>query len=170
MDTKEREIIRIVEYFAKKLPKFSDGRIDYSKSDVAPVVTVFIRYNDKVLLLKRSDRVGTYPGRWNTVTGYIDEMKTIREKILEEIREEIGISHEDILSYDFGESYEFKDTGANKTWIVHPVLVELKDKPVVIRLDWEHTEYRWIKPEEIKKFDIVPRLDESLKRAIRLDL
>ena len=169
MDTKEREIIRIVEHFSKKLPKFSDGRIDYSKSDIAPVVTVFIRYKGKVLLLKRSDRVGTYPGRWNTVTGYIDEMKTIREKVLEEIEEEIGISDEDILSYDFGESYEFKDVGVNKTWIVYPVLVELKDKPV-IRLDWEHTEYRWIKPDEIKNFDIVPMLDESLKRAIWLDL
>jgi isopentenyldiphosphate isomerase len=165
MGTKEQDVIKIVEYFAKKLPRFSDGRIDYSKSDVAPVVTVFIRYKGKVLLLKRSDRVGIYPGKWNTVTGYLDEVKTIREKVLEEIREEIGIGDDDILSYDFGESYEFKDVGANKTWIVHPVLVELKDKPV-IRLDWEHTEYRWIKPDEIKKFDIVPRLDESLKRAI----
>lgn len=169
MGTKERGIIKTVEYFAKRLPKFSDGRIDYSKSDIAPVVTVFIRYNDKVLLLKRSDRVGTYPGKWNTVTGYLDEVKTIREKVWDEIEEEIGISDEDILSYDFGESYKFKDSSANKTWIVHPVLVDLKDKPV-IKLDWEHTEYKWIRPDQIKKFDVVPRLDESLKRAAGLDL
>ena len=165
MSTKERELIKTVEYFAKKLPKFSDGRIDYSKSDTAPVVTVFIKYKDEILLLKRSDKVSVYPGKWNTVTGYLDELKTIREKVLEEIREEIGMGEEDILSYDFGESYEFKDVAANKTWIVHPVLVELKDKPV-IKLDWEHTEYRWVKPGEIKNFDIVPRLDESLKRAM----
>ena len=169
MITKEQEVIKTVEYFAKKLPRFSDGRIDYSKSDVAPIVTVFIRYKGKVLLLKRRDKVGTYPGKWNTVTGYLDEVKTIREKVLEEIKEEIGIGYEDILSYDLVESYRFKDLSANKTWIVHPVLVELKDKPV-IRLDWEHTEYRWIRPDEIKNFDVVPRLDESLKRAIGLDL
>ena len=169
MITKEQEVIKTVEYFAKKLPRFSDGRIDYSRSDVAPVVTVFIRYKGKVLLLKRRDKVGTYPGKWNTVTGYLDEVKTIREKVLEEIKEEIGMNKDNILSYDLVESYRFKDLSANKTWIVHPVLVELKDKPV-IRLDWEHTEYRWIRPDEIKNFDVVPRLDESLKRAIGLDL
>jgi len=44
--------------------------------------------------------------------------------------------------------------------------VDLKKKPD-IKLNWEHTEYRWIKPEELKKFDIVPSLDNSLKRAFK---
>ena len=164
MSLREKEILETIKKFYKKLPRFPDGRVNYSNSDTAPVITVFIKYKDKFLLLKRSDKVSVYPGKWSTVTGYLDELKTIKEKVLEEINEELGFGEENILSYDFGESYEFKDTSADKTWIVHPVLVELKVDPV-IKLDWEHVEYRWIRPDEIKNFDIVPRLDESLKRA-----
>jgi hypothetical protein len=32
----------------------------------------------------------------------------------------------------------------------------LKDEPK-IKLGWEHTEYKWIKPEELKIFGTVPK-------------
>ncbi len=41
---------------------------------------------------------------------------------------------------------------------------ELKNKPEII-LDWEHTEYKWIKSKELKNFDMVPNLDKSLENA-----
>ena len=48
---------------------------------------------------------------------------------------------------------------------MHPVLVELKNK-VEIMIDWEHTEYKWIKVDELKKFDTVTNLDKSLKAVL----
>ena len=63
------------------------------------------------------------------------------------------------------ESANVLDPKTKKIWIVHPAKVELKKNPI-IKLDWEHTEYKWIKPENIKKFDIVYNLDESLKRGL----
>lgn len=166
MDEQERKILNTIEEFAEKLPKFPDGRIDYSNSNAAPVITVFIKHKDKILLLKRSGKVSTYQRKWNTVAGYLDELKPIKEKILEEIQEELGISEDNILSIHIGETYKFTDAEANKTWIVHPVLVELKIKPE-IKLDWEHTEYKWIKPEELKEFDTVPKLDRSLENTLK---
>lgn len=165
MDKKEQEILKTIEGFAKRLSKFSDGRIDYSNSDTAPVITVFVRYKDKILLMKRSDKVRTYKGKWNTVAGYLDELRPIREKVLEEVREELGIGKDNVLSIRLGKSYKFTDNQANKTWIVHPILVELKTKPA-IKLDWEHTEYKWIKPEKLKEFDTVPKLEKSLENAL----
>ena len=165
MAIQEQKILKAIEEFAKKLPKFSDGRIDYSNSDTAPVITVFVKYKDKILLLKRSNKVSTYQGKWNTVTGYLDEPKPLHKKIMEEIKEETGISEDNISSHRFGEPYRFTDQTVNKTWIVYPVTVELRNIPE-IKLDWEHTEYRWIKPEELKKFDIVPKVNESLKKAL----
>lgn len=165
MSIQEQEILETIKEFAKKLPKFIDGRINYSNSDTAPVITVFIKYKDKILLLKRSDKVSVYQGKWNTVAGYLDEPKPIVEKIVEEIKEELGIQEDNILSHKLGEPYKFTDPTVNKTWIVHPVLVELRNNPI-IKLDWEHTKYRWIKSEKLKKFDIVPMVDESLKRAM----
>jgi hypothetical protein len=82
------------------------------------------------------------------------------------LREELEIEENNILSIRLGERYKLIDKG--KTWIVHPVLVKLKSWPE-IKLDWEHVEYKWIKPGELKKFDIVPKLDESLKRALKKD-
>lgn len=36
----------------------------------------------------------------------------------------------------------------------------------LIKLDWEHTEFMWIRKEELKNFDIVPELDKSLEKAL----
>lgn len=165
MTAQEQKIIEMVREFAKKLPKFPDGRIDYTNSDTSLVITVFIKYKDKILILKRSNKVGVYQGKWNTVTGYLDEPKPPIEKIMEEMREELGIGEKNILSYSLGEPFKFTDPKARKTWIVHPAKIELKNEPD-IKLDWEHTEYKWIRPEELKKFDTVPNLDLSLKRGL----
>lgn len=159
----EQKILEVIKQFAERLPKFPDGRIDYSNSNVAPVVTVFVKYKEKILLLKRSDKVRVYQGKWNTVAGYLDELRPIREKVLEEIKEELEIEKDNVLSIIFGEPYQFTDKEVNKTWIVCPVLVELKEKPN-IKLNWEHTDYKWIKQDELRNFDIVPKLDESLSK------
>ena len=164
MRKREEEIFNTIKEFAKRLPKFSDGRIDYSNSNIAPVITVFIKYKDELLLLKRSNKVRAYQGKWNVVAGYLDELKPVRKKALEEIEEELKIPESNILSIYVGESYEFIDTKIKKTWIICPILVELKNKPKIV-LDWEHTEYKWIKLKELKIFDIVSNLDKSLENA-----
>ena len=163
MNEYERKALIVVEKFAKKLPRFPDGSIDYSSSNIAPVTTVFIKYDGRILLLKRSDKVSTYHGKWNSVSGYLDEIVSIREKILEELREEVGIAEKNIKSLILGKDYEF--THNKKTWNVYPALAELKNKPT-IELDWEHTEYKWIKPGELKNFDTVPELDKGLKNVL----
>jgi len=163
---KEQKIFETIKEFSKKLPKFPDGRIDYSKSDIAPVITVFVKFKNKILILKRSDKIRVYPNKWNAVAGYLDELKPVREKVLEEIKEELGINKNNIFTIHFGRPYEFTDSKVNKTWIIHPVLVEFQEEPE-IKLDWEHTDYRWIKPEELENFDIIPKLEESLKKALK---
>jgi len=151
METQDIEILKKFKEFEKKLPKFSDGRINYSKSNKCLVLTVFIIYNNKILLLKRSEKVGTYKNKWNTVTGYLDEKKPIYDKILDEI---------------LYESFEFEDKKINKKWIIYPSKIELKNKPK-IKLDWEHSKYKWIYPKDLLKYNIVPKLDLSLNKVIK---
>jgi 8-oxo-dGTP diphosphatase len=165
MDSQQQKILNIIKEFSEKLPKFSDGRIDYSNSDIAPVIIVFIKCKNEILLLKRSGKVRTYQGKWNTVAGYLDEIKPIQKKAMEEIQEETKINKENILSIQTRELYRFNDTKINKTWIIVPALAELKNKPE-IKLDWEHLEYKWINPKELKNFDIVSNLEESFKKAM----
>ena len=165
MNIQEQKILNIIKNFSEKLPRFSDGRIDYSNSDIAPVVIVFIKYKNEILLLKRSDKVRTYQGKWNMVAGYLDEVKPIQEKALEEIQEETKIDKKNILSIQIREPYKFIDSEIKKTWIIVPALAELKNK-CEIKLDWEHSEYKWINPNKLKNFDVVSNLLESFKKAI----
>jgi len=158
-------IPKIVREFFKNLPHFPDGRINYTNSNKAAVLTCFLKYKDKILLLKRSQKVGDYKGKWHGIGGYYDELKPLEEIVKKEIKEELGIGSKNIRSFKIAKTYRFKDKKINKTWFVHPVLIELKNKPK-IKLDWEHQKYQWIKPEELKKFDFVPNLDKLLKMLL----
>ncbi|MFH1789163.1 MAG: NUDIX domain-containing protein [Candidatus Altiarchaeota archaeon] len=161
----EKAFMESIERLGESLPRFDDGRIDYSGSSFAPVTSVFIRCGDEFLLLKRSERVNTYRGKWNTVAGYLDEPRPIREKVAEELSEELGLSVEGASSVRFGEPYEFMDESLGRTWFIHPVLVEFDEKPEVV-LDWEHTEYRWVRFSELGSYDKFPKFMESLRRVL----
>ncbi len=160
----KEDVYQTIRSFKQILPSFPDGRIDFSNADKAPVITIFVSYQKNILLLKRSSKVHAYKRKWNTVAGYLDEIKPLKEKILEELHEETGIEDNDIASYHLGEPYTFTDKTAEKTWIVHPALVRL-NRQSTITLDWEHTEYRWISPQEVSTFDHVPQLTTSLARV-----
>jgi len=157
-----KSVQEIIKEFAKKLPKFPDGRIDYSHADTAPVLNVVLKWKDKILILKRSDKVKNYKRKWNTLGGYLDDLQSLQEKVREELREELQIVKITDSQIHLGTPYTLKDTEINKTWIVHPVVVLFKKKPKVV-LDWEHTEYRWIHPGEINDFDTIQKLDDMLK-------
>ena len=144
-----------------KLPRFSDGRINYSDSEEAPVISCFVKYQGKVLILKRSLMITNYQGMWNTVSGYIDEPVSLEAKAREELREEIGLDLELIESVKIGKISTYYDRKINKIWIIHPLVINLKARPK-IQLDWEHGEYKWIKPEEIKRYKVVPSLIKIL--------
>ncbi len=161
----ETQALATIKFFAARLPKFPDGRINFRSATEAPVLTCFVKFRDNILLLKRSHRVGDYKGKWHTVAGYLDELKPLRQKALEEVHEELGIAENEVAAVHLGTPKKFTDTTINKTFIIHPVLVELKSQPT-IALDFEHTGYAWIKPEDLAKFDTVPHLDKVLKAVL----
>ncbi|MDE1846001.1 MAG: NUDIX domain-containing protein [Candidatus Micrarchaeota archaeon] len=150
----------------KLLPKFSTGEINYASSRVAVVVTVFVKHKEKILLVKRSNKVSGYRGKWNAVSGYVDQIRPIGEIALKEIQEEVGIKGANVLRISAGKVYSFSDKNEGKRWIVCPYIVETKRQPK-IKLDWENTSYKWIIPEEIAKFEIVPNLDKSLASSLK---
>lgn len=151
----------LLEKFSKKLPKFPDGRIDYRDSKEAAVVSVFVMCGNELLLLKRSDRVGNYKGRWNVVAGYFDELKSPEEKALEELKEETGINSDQILKIKSFPHFKLIDNEIDKVFYTFPVLVLLDKKPE-IKLDWEHTEFKWVDLNNLNKFETVYGLGEIL--------
>ena len=140
----------------KEKPKFvpKPGQIDYTNVRRAPTINCVVKYRDKILLVQRSSDLHYYPDYWSGVTGFLDDDKTVEDKAREELREEVGIEEKDIVSIRVGGVLEQDAPQYDKTWIVHPVLVEVSTDKVT--LDWEGQEYRWVAADEIKNLNCVP--------------
>jgi 8-oxo-dGTP diphosphatase len=135
----------------------------------AKVVTCFLLHrggDDEILLLRRSQQVGTYRGRWAGVSGYIEETDPLTQAYTE-IEQETGLAREDVQLLRTGEPLEVVDVEADRLWVVHPFLFEVRE-PARIRADWEHSETRWIRPQEISNYETVPQLAETLMRVYPL--
>ena len=126
------------------------------------VVTCFLESDGEVLILRRSERVGSYQGKWAGVSGYVET--TPDEQAMTEIREETGLNEVDIRLVKKGEPLPVEDKRLGIRWIVNPYLFHIADRGKV-KIDWEHKEAKWIKPEEISDFQTVPRLKEALARV-----
>jgi nicotinamide-nucleotide amidase len=128
------------------------------------VVTCFIESENKILILRRSGRVGSYQGRWAGISGFIE--KTPDEQALIEIKEETGLTAKDAKLISKGQPLEVMDENLKIKWIVYPYLFYVKN-PEKVKLDWEHTKSKWIFPGEIDNYVTVPKLKETLA-AVKL--
>ncbi len=133
--------------------------------DETHVVTAFLMEQGKVLLLRRSNRVGTYRGAWAGISGFV-ERKPVEQAYLE-LEEEVGLSKRDCVLQKSGKPLRVRDEALQRLWVIHPFLFQ-KISPRPVRLDWEHKEYRWICPWTIDTFSGVPGLTEALHAVLPL--
>lgn len=135
--------------------------MDYTRARWAPVVNCVVKYRDRILLVRRSRALNLYPAYWNGIGGFLDDKKSLQEKVREELREELGIPRQKIRVIRLGTIFHQEGRRYGKTWIVHPVLVEVTTGRV--RLDWEAEDYRWVRPHEVRKFKLAPGFYRVLK-------
>ncbi len=161
----DAKLFTLLRKLSKQLPHFPDGRINYSHAKIAPVINCTVICKGKILLLKRGRKVRSYKGKWNTIGGYLDELKPVRQKALEEIEEELGLGRSDIKRIKVFKPFRAADKKIKKVWIVFPVLAELK-RMKKIKLDWEHTSCRWVLPKDIKRFNTIPNLHKAVNKML----
>lgn len=150
----------------KKRFKPKRRQVDFSKVRWAPVINCVVKYGDKTLIVQRSKNLHFYPGYWNGVSGFLDDGRSLEKKVADELKEELRIPKNKIKQIKLGGIFDQEEPKYGKTWIVHPVLVEVKtDK---IKLDWEASNYKWLTFREAKKLKLVPGFDEVLKRVEKL--
>ncbi len=128
------------------------------------VVTCFLEFGNKLLILRRSEQVGSYQGKWAGVSGYIET--TADEQALTEIEEETSLSGEDLELIKKGKPLSVEDEKLGVKWMIHPYLFHVKDRDK-IKIDWEHKETKWIDPRDIDNYETVPRLKETLARVYK---
>lgn len=142
------------------------GQVDFTDIRWAPVMNCVVKYRHKILVVERSKGMRLYPEHWNGISGFLDDQKSLEEKIHEELREELGLSKKHILSIELGRIFDQDEPKYRKTWIVHPILVNVDTDQIT--LDWEAQNYRWIYPKEASTLKLLPGFNQVLRAFFRI--
>ena len=129
-------------------------------------MTCFLRSEGEVLLLRRSDAVGSYRGQWGGVAGHVaDDAGRDRNPAAAaraEIDEETGLADAVTLGRQ-GDPFPVADADRGVRWVVHPFLFDCEARTVTTNR--ETTETAWVHPPEILSRETVPRLWTSWDRV-----
>lgn len=147
-------------------PKFTPkaGQIDYTHARWAPVVNCVVVHGGKLLIVERNKRMRLYPEYWNGISGFLDDQKSLEEKVREELFEETGLSGSNILDIRLCGIFDQEAPDVGKTWIVHAVRVEVATDQLTF--DWEAQDYRWVTKEEALSYKLLPGFAEVLDVAV----
>lgn len=129
------------------------------------IVTSFIQDDEKLLILRRSNKVKTMKGLWAGISGIIEknEVPLTRAKI--EIYEETGISEDKIKFIKAAKILKVNSPQyENHQWEIFPFLFEAKNPN--INLNWENSEYVWITIDELSNYNTVPSLEKVLQNLL----
>ena len=125
------------------------------------IVTSFIKNDDKILILKRSDKVKSMKCLWAGISGIIENNETPLTRAKIEIFEEAGIREEQIELLKAVQQIKISAPQyKNHEWNIFPFLFKAKNPE--IKLNWENSEFKWIEPNEIKNYETVPELEKIL--------
>lgn len=116
-----------------------------------------VKFEGRILLLKRSSDRESSPGKWQPVSGFIKEGEAAEKTALRELKEETGLEGEIV---EKGETFEVRDKWGR--WIVVPFLISVGSDELEIDRE-EHSEYKWIKPRKVIEFDCVEGVEKDLK-------
>ncbi len=156
---------KIMKYVASSAFFFAINHILGWNLQTRKVASTFVEYEGKILILKRSGKVGSYKGKWGVVSGHIEEGETEEETSLKELKEEIGLDINLIKKLTKSSPFEISDIKLGIRWEIIPFRAILKTKPE-IKIDWEHTKFLWIKPSQIHKFKTAPLLYQGYIKNI----
>ncbi len=145
--------------------KLRPGQTDFTRIRWAPVINCVLKHKNKILIVQRSRAMQLYPGYWNGISGFLDDNKSLKEKVYEEVAEEAGLDKKHIRSIRLGKIFDQDEPKYKKTWIVHPVLVTVDTDAVV--LDWEAQNFKWLKPDDVKKLKLMPGFDAVLQALFK---
>jgi 8-oxo-dGTP pyrophosphatase MutT (NUDIX family) len=125
------------------------------------IVTSFIRDNDKLLILKRSDKVKSMKGLWAGISGIIENNEEPLSRAKIEIFEEVGITEDKINLIKATEEMRIDSPQyKNHEWGIFPFLFETNNPKII--LNWENSDFKWINIEELENYETVPSIQKVL--------
>ena len=127
------------------------------KQPLRIIAAVFLNESNELLLLKRTEKRKSYPGKWNVLSAVLEENETPKDCLDREVEEELGTTSHKVLE----EAEPYLDIQKEGSWLVRPFLCKIEGE---IKLDpKEHDEFRWVPLDQIDKFDLVPGVKKDLQ-------
>ena len=123
------------------------------------IVTSFIKNNNKILIVKRSNKVRSMKGLWSGVSGIIENNEKPLDRAKIEIFEEVGMEKINLLK-KIEKMIISSPQYENHQWEIFSFLFETEE--IDVKLNWENSEFRWIQIDELKNYETVPSLDKIL--------
>ena len=131
------------------------------KIDKTLIIASAIIKNKKseILLLKRGG-TKTFQSHWQLPEGKLEENENPREALRREVKEELGLDVESVELNGVGQSI-LKAKGVTYLSLRLIFLVKAKTKKII--LSPEHSDYKWVKPNKITRFELLPGTLEAIK-------
>lgn len=117
------------------------------------LVTVYIKYQNRFLLIRRSSKVLAHKGLWETISFNTED--ATQESIKEDIADSIGIDAADI--------HAIRKPGLIENAPLEKKLYIAEITTPSIQPGWEYDGYEWINAKEAKGKDTVPGIIEELE-------
>ena len=122
------------------------------------VVSCFIEYDGKILMLKRQS-FKPQPNTYGVPAGKVEKGETLKEAIIREVKEETGIDISDKNFKFFKTKYVTYD---EYQFIYHCFHCKLDYFPKVKINNKEHQLYTWIEPKKAMKLNLIQDEDNCL--------
>jgi 8-oxo-dGTP pyrophosphatase MutT (NUDIX family) len=103
-------------------------------------------HSGKYLVLRRSAEKDVGAGAWECVTGRVDQGEGFPEALQREVMEELGVQ----IQPDFilRTSHFYRGASVPENEMVGVMVACSLETPEAIQPSWEHSEARWVTPDE----------------------
>jgi ADP-ribose pyrophosphatase YjhB (NUDIX family) len=119
---------------------------------------VILNPEKNILLVKRGIDTKWFPGKWALVGGKVDGDEEFKDAFVREVKEETNLDL-DFIKYCFN-----KHDGDCEV----ALFVAITKTPNDIKINKEHSEYKWCTANEIKELDCVPHIYEDISECLKL--
>ena len=137
-------------------------------TDTHVVTCILLRKDqteERMLLVQRSQKVGSYRDQWAGISGFVETGVTPDEQAYREIQEETNLQRDQVSMLKRGKVVEHIDEALGRHFYIHPFLFEVLT-PENIQTDWEAIVMHWIDPQDLTTYPTVPKLNAVYEDAI----
>jgi len=126
---------------------------------IYPALKAIIEKDGKILILKRAKTEDCFKEMWDIPGGKIKFGEMPEEALKREVKEETNLEIEIVKPVRIWSFFKNENTQ------VFGVTVLCKYKSGEVKLSKEHSDFKWIKPEEIENYNIHEGIKKDVKAA-----